>query len=112
MITAQFCCNGSAKQADIVKAFGVTKQVVLRAVKLFRQKGPAGFFEERRTRGPAVLTPPVLVQAQELLDDGLEVPDVARQLNLKPNTMWKAVRAGRLHVAKKKPSLVPTIVQP
>ena len=102
MITAQFCCNGNAKQADIIKAFGVTKQSVLRAVKLFREKGSAGFFEERRTRGPVVLTQLVLAQAQVLLDDGLEVPDAARQLNIKPNTLWKAVRAGRLHVVKKK----------
>jgi transposase-like protein len=106
MITSQFCCNGSAKQADIVKAFGVTKQSVLRAVKLFREKGSAGFFEVRRTRGPVVLTPQVLAQAQALLDDELEVPDVAKELNVKPNTLWKAVRAKRLHVVKKKAALV------
>ena len=101
MITAQFCCNGSARQADIIKAFGVSKQSVLRAVKIFREKGSAGFFEERHTRGPAVLTPPVLAQAQALLDEGMEVRNVARQLDLKPNTLSKAVRAGRLHIAKK-----------
>jgi len=101
LITAQFVCNGNAKQADIVRAFGVSKQAVLRAVKLFREKGASGFFEKRVSRGPAVLTPPVLAQVQELLDGGLDVWAVAKELNLKPNTLAKAVRAGRLHVAKK-----------
>jgi hypothetical protein len=31
MITAQFCVNGDAKQADIVRAFGVTKISLKRA---------------------------------------------------------------------------------
>ena len=101
LITAQFCCNGNAKQADIVRAFGVSKLMVLRAVKLFRAKGACGFFEPRRTRGPVVLTPAVLEESQSLLDDGLAVGDVAEQLNVKPDTMSKAVRAGRLHVPKK-----------
>ena len=42
MITAQFCLNGNAKQADISRAFGITLISVKRAVKLYRQKGVAG----------------------------------------------------------------------
>ena len=37
MITAQFCVNGNAKQADIVRAFGVTKISLKRAVKRSRE---------------------------------------------------------------------------
>jgi transposase len=40
MITAQFCVNGNAKQMDIVRAFGVTKISVKRAVKRYREQGP------------------------------------------------------------------------
>lgn len=44
MITSQFCANGNAKQAQITKAFGVPAISVKRSVKLYREKGPSGFF--------------------------------------------------------------------
>ncbi len=43
MITAQFCVNGNAKQADIAQAFGVAKISLKRAVKRYRAEGPKGF---------------------------------------------------------------------
>ena len=97
MITAQFCINGNAKQADISRAFGITLIRVKRAVKLYREKGVAGFYEEPNRRGPAVLTEAVLKQAQGLLDGGLESSEVAEELAVKRNTLDKAIRAGRLH---------------
>ena len=106
MITAQFCVNGNARQADIVRAFGVTKISLKRAVKRYRSEGPRGFYTARRTRGPAVLTAPVLTQAQQLLDDGLETAQVAERLGVKPDTLSKAVRAGRLHQPVKKTLLL------
>ena len=102
MITAQFCINGNAKQADISRAFGVTLISVKRAVKLYREKGVAGFYEEAKRRGPAVLTAEVLKEAQEQLDEGLEIPEVAERISVKPNTLAKAIRTGRLHKPTKK----------
>lgn len=102
MITAQFCVNGNAKQAQISRAFGVSKISLKRAVKLYRAQGPKGFYAPRKRRGPAVLTPSVLSEAQALLDSGLEPPEVADRLGVKPDTLSKAVRAGRLHRVKKK----------
>lgn len=102
MITSQLYVNGSASQAEICRAFGVSKASVLRSVKLYREKGMGGFFAERNHRGPAVLTPPVLEQIQELLDDGCPIPEIARELNLKADTLHKAVRAGTLHKPQKK----------
>jgi transposase len=102
MITAQFCVNGNAKQADIVRAFGVTKISLKRAVKRYREEGPKGFYKPRQRRGPAVLTAVVLEQAQQLLDEGLDIPEVADRLGIKRDTLRKAVRAGRLHKAVKK----------
>jgi hypothetical protein len=105
MITAQFCINGNAKQAEISRAFGVTPISVKRAVKLYRKKGVAGFYEAPNRRGPAVLTEAVLKQAQGLLDEGLASAEVAEELTVKCNTLDKAIRAGRLHKpAKKKTS--------
>jgi prepilin-type processing-associated H-X9-DG protein len=97
MITAQFCINGNANQTDISRAFGITLISVRRAVKRYRQRGPAGFYEAPRRRGPAVLTEPVLKQAQELLSEGAEITAVAEQLGLKRDTLVKAIRAGRLY---------------
>ena len=102
MITAQFCINGNAKQADLARAFGITLISVKRAVKLYRDKGVSGFYEEPNRRGPAVLTAEVLKEAQERLDEGLETSEVAEQLGVKRDTLAKAIRAGRLHKRTKK----------
>jgi IS30 family transposase len=48
------------------------------------------------------LTAPVLAHAQQLLDEGLESREVAERLGIKPDTLSKAVRVGRLHRAVKK----------
>ena len=97
MITAQFVVNGHATQAEIARAFGVAKISIKRAVKLYREQGPKGFYAPRNTRGAAVLTPSVLEQAQQLFDEGLHTPEVADRLGIKRDTLSKAVRAGRLH---------------
>jgi len=102
MITSQFYVNGSAKQAEICRAFGVSPISVKRYVKLYRQKGVAGFFEAPRRRGAAVLTPPVLQEVQVLLDEGLEIPKIASRLDLLADTLHKALRAGKLHKPQKK----------
>lgn len=102
LITSQMYVNGSAKQAEICRAFGVTPMSMKRSVKIYRTKGAAGFFEKRRTRGAGVLIPPVLAQVQELLDEGAQVSQAAAQLKLRPDTIRKAIKAGRLHLPLKK----------
>ena len=102
MITAQFCVNGNAKQAEIARVFGIPKVTVKRAVKRYREEGPKGFYAPRRPRGAAVLTAEVMAEAQSLLDKGLEAADAARRLGILPDTLSKAVRAGRLRKHSKK----------
>ena len=102
MFTSQLYVNGSASQAEICRAFGVSKISVKRSVKIYREKGMAGFFEEPRRRGPAVLTPPVVEEIQGLLDAGYSIPKISEKLSLKADTLRKAVQAGRLHKAEKK----------
>jgi len=104
MITSQLYVNGSAKQADICRAFGVSRISVKRSVKLYREKGMAGFFEPPRCRGPAVLTPEVLQQVQSMLDNEQTIPEIAGKLDLKADTLRKAVSAGKLHKVPKKNS--------
>lgn len=107
LITSQLYVNGCAKQVDICQAFGVSSISVKRSVKIYREKGMAGFFETPRRRGAGVLTPPVLVKVQELLDNGYEIPEVARELNIFVDTLRKAVKAGKLHKPFKKNSQSP-----
>ena len=91
-----------AKQADIARAFGIPKINIKRSVKLYRASGAGGFFAARATRGAVVLTEPVLAQVQSHLDAGLSPRDVATQMEIKADTLTKAIRAGRLHVPQKK----------
>jgi transposase-like protein len=102
MITAQFYLNGNAKQAEIARAFGVSKISIKRAVKRYQESGPKGFYSPRKTRGASVLTQAVLAQAQQLLDDDIEPRDVADQLDIKRDTLGKALLDKRLHQPKKR----------
>ena len=102
MITSQFIVNGNVKQARIARAFGLPLITVKRYTKLYREKGPAGFYAERKRRGPAVLTPEVLEKVQEMLDKGAGMPEIVSELGLRSNTIAKAVRTGRLHQPLKK----------
>ena len=107
LFTSQLYLEGKVKQADLVKVFGVSAISVKRAVKLYETAGPGGFWRPRPTRGPSVLRAEVLKQAQAQLDQGRTLPEVAAQLEVKYDTMRKAVRAGRLHEAVKKTKSIP-----
>lgn len=102
MITSQFCITGCAKQSDIIRAFGVTPISVKRSVKIYRENGPKGFYAARATRGAAVLVDTVVAEAEELLAEGASEAEVAAKLELKPNTLHKAIRAGRVRSPVKK----------
>ncbi|MGH9671345.1 MAG: helix-turn-helix domain-containing protein [Terriglobales bacterium] len=101
MIISQFVVNGNARQAEIARAFGITLVNVKRAVRRYREQGPAGFYAPRRgRRGPAVLTPAVIEMLQAQLDAGIAPGQAARELGLKPDTVARAVRAGQLQKKK------------
>ena len=51
LITAQLHVTSGAAQAELARAFGVSKISIKRAVKLYRSNGAAGFFAERAVRG-------------------------------------------------------------
>jgi hypothetical protein len=97
MFTAQLVCQGACKQADIIRAFGVSANSVRRSVTKYEQHGIPGFFQPRKTRGATVLTADVIVQAQALLSEGRSRRQVAEQLNIRYDTLRKAVNQGRLH---------------
>lgn len=102
LFTSQLIANGQCKNADIQRAFGITKIGVCRALKKFREGGSEAFYAPKRTRGAAVLTAEVLSQAQELLDSGVGWKAAAERLEIKPDTLRKAIRHGKLHEGSQK----------
>src|ERR1017187_9692554 len=103
MFTSQMIAGGTVKPKEIVKTFGVPMITVKRYVKLYRDHGSKGFYEANpRHSSASVLKGLVLDQAQQLLDEGRSVPEVAAELNVLTNTLHKAIRAGRLRGPQKK----------
>ncbi len=96
MLTAQLICQGACRQTDIVRAFGVSKNSVIRSVNTYRAGGVAAFYTPRAPRGASVMTPEVTAQAQQLLGTGSSPREVAEQLGLKLDTLRKAIGQGRL----------------
>ena len=111
-ISALLHVTCGAKQAVLARAFGIPQINVKRAVKLYRASGSAGFFAERVYRGAAVLTETVLAQAQSQMDAGQSPRAVAALLDIKPDTLIKAIRAGRLRAPEKKTTKPPPISLP
>ena len=96
MFTSQLVCQGTCKQVDIVKAFGVTAKSVKRNVKKFREGGIESFYQTRKPRGATVLTADVIAKAQDSLSSGQSRREVSETLNLKYDTLRKAINDGRL----------------
>lgn len=100
LITSQIIDSGVAKQMEIVRAMGVSVVSVKRYVKLYREKGASGFFAERKKKRAHVLTRDRIQKAERLLNKGYSIPEAARELDMKPDTLRKAVKRGDI---KKKP---------
>ena len=96
MLTAQLICQGACRQTDIVRAFGVSKNSVIRSVNTYRAGGVEAFYTPRTPRGASVITPEVAAQAQQWLGAGWSPREVAEQLGLKLDTLRKAIQQGRL----------------
>jgi hypothetical protein len=96
MFTAQLICRGACRQVDIMRAFGVSKNSVIRSVDKYRAGGIQAFYEPRATRGASVMTPEVTARAQQLLWAGRSRKEVAQELGLKLDTLRKAIQQGRL----------------
>ena len=102
MFTSQLIANGTVRQRDVVRAFGVPLATVKRYMKLHREHGAAGFFRPPRRRSASVLTLEVRQRVQACFDEGKSVPEVSRETGVAGDTLRKAIQAGRLHAFKKK----------
>jgi transposase len=102
LFTTQLIVNGTASQAQIVRAFGVPSVTVKRCVKRYRQDGAKAFFVAPKKRQGSRLTPERLIQVQSLLDQGQSVPAISAQTTVLATTLHKAIDDGRLRQPSKK----------
>lgn len=102
MYTSQLIVGGQCKPKEIIAAFGISSISVKRYVKKFREKGAGGFYEKQKARKATVLTKEALNKSQELLNEGFTYKEAAEELSIKPNTLDKAIRAGKLIITQKK----------
>lgn len=99
LVSSQLIHAGACRHKDIIDTFGVSKSSVNRALKKLREEGAEAFFKPREggPRGGSVLTAQKLDQAQGLLDQGYSRGALVEELEVKPDTLRKALKAGRLH---------------
>lgn len=97
-ITSQLVISGHVKQADIVRAFGVTPNSIKRNVKRLREGGIKGFSrkKKRKKKKTSIMTEEVLTKAQEFINRGCNSIEIGEALSIKPATIRKAISVGRL----------------
>lgn len=97
MFTSQMIVTGSVKAKEIVATFGVPMVTVKRYMRVYRQHGAKGFYETKpRHSSASKLKSETLARVQQLLDEGRNVPEAAKEIAVLANTIHKAIRAGRL----------------
>jgi len=97
LVAAMLVQAGLCRQCDLVKAFGVSRKMLNRASLQLEERGMESFFEKQRgRRGGTVLTSDRLAQVQELFNLGFSRSEVAARLQIKSDTLRKAVSDGRL----------------
>lgn len=99
--TTQLIVNGSASQNEIVRAFGVSLTTVKRYVKKYRQGGSKAMFQPPGRRQGTKLNPERLAQVQQLLNEGMAVPAISKEVGVLATTLHKAIKQGRLQIKKK-----------
>ena len=105
MFTTQRIVNGTARQGQIAKTFGLSPTTVKRCVKKFRERGAKAFYQAPAKRQGRKLDSERLAQGQGLLDQGQRVPAISAALGVLASTLHKAIDSGRLHQKKRKTSL-------
>jgi transposase len=102
LITAQWIEQGLISQADVMRSFSVSPTTIKRYVKRFRKGGIKALVSPSAKRKGNKLTPERLIQAQQLLNEKMGVPELSRTLGILPTTLHKAIDDGRLTGFKKK----------
>lgn len=101
MFTSQLIAQHSATQGQIARTFGVPLITIKRGTKLYRARGPAGFFVPAARREGTRLNAAKLEEARVLISQGHALGVVSAQTGVLIDTLRKAIQAGRLPAVKK-----------
>ena len=99
MFMAQLYVMGNATQAEINRTFGLNPINMKRWVKRYQEGGQKAFFKREKRNKPRVMTAEVIKIAQGLLNEAYTLKEVAEELDIKVDTLRKAVREGRIQKA-------------
>lgn len=100
MFMAQLYVQGNVKQSEINRVFNLNPINMKRWVQKFKEGGPGTFYKKEssyRVPRNSVLTAEVIKKVQSLLDEGYGVAKIGKELNLKADTLRKAISSGKLH---------------
>ncbi|MBU1682841.1 hypothetical protein KJ742_02755 [Patescibacteria group bacterium] len=96
MFMAQLYVTGNATQSEINKAFGMNPINMKRWVKKYKEEGAGGFYRKTRERKARVMTKEVLNKVGRLMEENYSLPEIAEELEIKVDTLRKAIREGKL----------------
>lgn len=88
--------KGYCRNCEITRHFEVSQSSVKNWVREYGKKGVSAFFSSSKKTSYSVLTEPIKLKAQELLNSGRTRSDVAKELSIKYDTIRKAIKSGRL----------------
>jgi len=95
--TAKLVVIGLCRQVDIIKSFGVSEDSVIKSVKLYKEKGGKGFFEEDGRRGKChKMLPDRTARIQKMLDNGKSNYSIAKKEKISEGTIRYALQQGYL----------------
>ena len=86
-------------RVKINKVFKLNPINMKRWTQKFITGGPGSFYRKERAYTPknSVLTEPVIQKVQSLLNEGYGLSKIGKELNLKADTLRKAIGAGKLY---------------
>ncbi len=96
-ITSQMIVLKIVRQVEVINFFEVSKESVIRWWRTYRDKGANGFFGTKKvSKRGNILTPEVITEIQGKLNLGESVKSIGEGIGIKPDTIQKAIQAGRL----------------
>ena len=89
--------HGLATQAALASAFGLSPRTVARDKQRLQEQGESGFSQPRKPRRRhGIEDPELLARAARMLESGLSLYRVARELGVSASTLWRYSQEGLL----------------